>query len=348
MVAGRWIGAAMFAVGACSTDATSDATSAGDPATESSGGEAETGTGEPTDSAASAFTSGDEASSEGPEGESCPESHACIAPAPAGWRGPLALIPEGGDACPAAYPQLEVDAFTEVAGAPARCSCECDTSTLCGALIGSDLETACSFPSNILDTTAFTEPDVCTPIPTIDGEGFHLAFEPDLAGECSPSASVILPEPVPTDHMIACGGPVVAGGCPADLVCVYVDIDAQVIAPCIVRTGEHACPLEYPDVHPAFTSVLDERGCSACECTAPDGPASCNTTLRLSSADDCADQVVPDADVGAFTCVPAEGTMPTHLQFSAIEAYVTGCAPSGGLPVGTVEPAAPVTICCAG
>jgi len=344
MVASRWFGAAMIVVGACSTDATSDYSDGGEGEGSGTSG---TVTGPQADPTTADSSVGDE-QSEGPPGHACPETHECIAPAPESWLGPVALLSGGADACPQGYPQLEVDAFTQVGAAPARCSCECDTSPLCGALLGSDLETACSFPSPIFDTTLFAEPDVCTPIPTIEGAGFHLAFEPQLDAQCAPAASVIVPEPAPGDRVLVCGGPLVAGDCLADQLCVPLHADPQTTAPCILRTGDHECPFDFPATHRAFTSVLDARGCSPCECTAPDGPASCDATVRLSSVDDCTDEVVPDAEVGAFTCVPTDGVTITHLQFSAIDTLVTGCEPSGGLPIGTVEPAAPVTICCAG
>lgn len=346
MVGARWLGvAAIAASSGCPVDAT---TTGGEPDTESASAEADEAPDPSTteDDGPMLSDEGD-TETEGGEPPTCPPSHACIAPTPDGWLGPVALVDEGGDACPDEYSQLEFEAFTEIVAAPALCTCECDTSMLCGALVGSDLESACTFPTGILDTATFTEPDVCTPIPAIDGAGLHLAFEPDAMGSCVPTGTAALPEPAPSDRLIVCAAPLVEPGCPGDERCVPVLAEDTLHAPCVVRTGEHACPDAYPVLHGAFTSVSDDRECSPCACSPTDGPAACDAMLRLSSTDDCSDQVVPDADVGAFTCVETAELVLTHLRFSAIDAYVGGCEPSGGVPTGAAEPAEPVTICCA-
>jgi hypothetical protein len=348
MVAGRWVGVAMLAVvSGCPGDASTTGGDANTDVTTDDDGPPAPDTG-PVTAYDTTMGLSDEGSSEGEDPEVCPPSHACIAPAPAGWLGPVALVGNGGDACPDEYPVLEVDAFTEIAAAPALCSCECDTSPLCGALVGSDLESACTFPTPILDSTLFAEPEVCTAIPAIDGAGLHLAFEPDPAGSCLPTGTVGVPTPTPADRVMVCNTPLVASGCAGGDLCIPAFAEDSLHAPCIARTGAHECPPNYPIVQSAFTSTADDRGCSPCECTAPDGVASCNANVRLSSTDDCSDQVVPDADVGVFTCIETAGLVLTHLQYAAIDTYVGGCEPSGGLPMGAAEPAEPITICCAG
>ncbi len=348
MVAGRWLGVAMLVVASgCPVDDT-DADGGGhtDSVFDDSGPP------DPDPSSTSDTTMGlsdvgDEANDDGPL-DVCPPTHECTAPAPAGWLGPVALVADGSDACPDAYAQLEIDAFTDIVVTPAECSCACDTSPLCGALVGSDLESACTFPTPILDTTPFTEPDVCTAIPPIEGAGLHLAFEPDPAASCLPIGTVGLPAPTPADRVMVCNAPLAVPGCDGDDRCVPTFAEDSLRAPCIVRVGAHECPPEYPVLQTAFTSVADDRACSPCECTSPDGAASCDTTVRLSSTDDCSDEVVPDTNVGAFTCVETADLVLGYLQFSAIDTYVGGCEPSGGRPTGAAEPAEPVTICCVG
>jgi hypothetical protein len=337
----RWGGVACIAaLAGCPTDPTgaSDAESSGD-ASES---------GNETTAMPPAVTLDGSGSTSEPNAESdadiCPETHACVAPVPTGWHGPVAIRDGEAATCPEVYPTIEVDGFAEVLGAPPRCTCECDASSLCGALIGGDIESACEFPSPIIGNTEFALPDACEPIPPLDGGGFHLGFEPDPLAVCEPAATSTMADPTMSGRVLVCGDPVLVAGCEDDFVCAPRIDDASEL--CIVQTGAHECPLEYPTVRVAWTGMLDERACSPSECTAPDAPATCNAAVRISSTDDCESPAVPDFDVGAFTCVPNDGAALSFLRYSDVTALVSGCTPSGGAAIGGVSPADPVTICC--
>lgn len=96
-----------------------------------------------------------------------------------------------------------------------------------------------------------------------------------------------------------------------------------------------------------FETVHDTRECAACGCGPPAG-AACDALVFLSSDSTCTQQV---GSVMATTAEPGCVDLPmgtalgsTHASFVTQEAGA--CTPDGGNAGGTVEPAAPVTLCC--
>lgn len=276
----------------------------------------------------------------------CPPTHACVPPPPPQWSGPVALL-EGTASCPATYPLPQLTAFADLVAAPSRCACSCDAQSLCGPLVGTDLESACEFPTPVLSTTAFAATDRCHELPELAGDGLHLAFEPDPIATCAPQPSIAVAPTTWSRTLQLCGIEVASSGCGSTELCVPVPDDAAAVGPCVMRPGEHACPPEFPLAHVGWTGTLDDRTCSACECIAPDIPPSCSATVRLSAQPDCNDAQVADLEVGAFACVPTDGLALEYVRYTDVVA-APGCTPTGGEPVGSAQPADAVTICCAG
>jgi len=343
---GRWLGPiAVAALTGCPTLATDQGEDGGEEHGDSSGMH-----GDPTETDPSASGTGPpgDTDSHGEDTGAALYPHVCVAAPPPEWIGPVALLEATAEPCPDAYPEPIVQAFAELAAAPAECGCACDAQSLCGELVGADLQSACDYPTDVLATTSFPIADACTEIPALAGAGLHLAFEPDPGATCAPESTATIPEAVWSRSLQVCAAPPSAEGCASAELCAPVLDEDTSRGPCIVRPGVHECPSEFPVTQLGWTGIVDDRDCSACECAAPDAPTTCTAKVRLSSLSDCSDASVPDLEIGAFTCVPTEGVALEYLSYTSVTAMGPGCAPSGGRPIGTAQPADAFTICCAG
>lgn len=117
---------------------------------------------------------------------------------------------------------------------------------------------------------------------------------------------------------------------------------------CLYAMGDPpSCPPDYPERTVFFTSVDDDRGCEACQCSPPEG-AQCSAILSAFSEAACSSLVVAVlVSTSDPTCVDV--ITGTALGSAAADMVVDtpgSCSPSGGAPFGGVQPADPFTLCC--
>jgi len=116
-----------------------------------------------------------------------------------------------------------------------------------------------------------------------------------------------------------------------------------------VKAAQRACPREYPVREVFHTDVKDERGCTLCECSDPQG-AQCTVFFQMYSDATCSEPagavVVTEQDDSCVDVVP--GTALASFKASMLVDVPGSCAQSGGEPFGDVQPAEPLTLCCQG
>jgi len=118
---------------------------------------------------------------------------------------------------------------------------------------------------------------------------------------------------------------------------------------CLSVAGEgYECPAAYPEHYLVFDSIDDERACSPCACSDPEG-ADCAALVSLFTNAACG------AFLGAFPVSSAMDNactdVPPGVGLGSKEAVLTvdkpgTCAQSGGEAMGELRPAGPVTFCC--
>jgi hypothetical protein len=117
---------------------------------------------------------------------------------------------------------------------------------------------------------------------------------------------------------------------------------------CIFRTGDNACPDEYPIRHVFYDEVSDARHCSECSCAPPEGSV-CSATVTIFGDGSCS---MDPVYVDIFSVGPrCEDLVPAGVDLGGktvtAPSYQPGtCAPLGGKPTGSVELKGPSTFCC--
>jgi hypothetical protein len=120
---------------------------------------------------------------------------------------------------------------------------------------------------------------------------------------------------------------------------------------CLFRRGEDdpsiECPNDFPRRFVLFAEHIDHRGCTPCECGAPEG-AECTALINIYTDAACADFFVAFAvsapDPGCFD-------LPDGVSLGSKDAILTAdipgtCTSSGGMPSGEIETNGPMTLCC--
>jgi len=279
-------------------------------------------------------------------------SMACLAEAPKGWHGPIALrLAAATDSgCDAPFAAKAFEAGAQPDTSPATCSaCSCSSSsdTSCAPFVdfGTGGTAECA---GTTCTTSINQS--CTEIMPPCLAGLSTAYLqtklPTAAGACTAS------EQKPTQAVaawkvtaLACGPEAAQrAGCKTGRVCLPQTPGSEFEAGyCVWQDGQVDCPSSaYTDKRTYYRELNDTRSCTACSCSGPncsykwqvfnDSDTSCSSPLlELTSANQCV-QVNPASD---------------KLR---IGASITGdgkCTPSGGASQGSVTAAKPVTVCCA-
>ena len=116
---------------------------------------------------------------------------------------------------------------------------------------------------------------------------------------------------------------------------------------CRWAKGDVACPPGYysePSV--LYMGASDERDCEDCDCGAPQG-AQCKTYLSVYEDSACSSPITQNMVSTATLCVDVTPGSALGSTDAWVVTDVPGsCTPSGGDPVGDLEPADPVTLCC--
>jgi hypothetical protein len=114
---------------------------------------------------------------------------------------------------------------------------------------------------------------------------------------------------------------------------------------CIFHEDERTCPDSYAVKHVFFKELDDTRDCTPCSCGEPEG-ASCTLMASVFSDDAC---TAPLLSSMVSSAVPFCGVTPPAVGLGSKSAEVVAvnpgaCAPSGGEPIGEVQPAAPSSV----
>lgn len=165
---------------------------------------------------------------------------------------------------------------------------------------------------------------------------------------CPPSVVAQVSEPTWDETLDRCMAPTVAIGCAADQACVPIPPPALEQRVCVVRSGEHPCPADFPERRVLYAGYADTRGCSGtgCACASATG-ASCGGWVRVHDSDACKHTIRAfDLDGQCKGVSLAQG------EFSAVELAPSGVAGGqcqsvgAGVATGDVEQDAAHTVCC--
>jgi hypothetical protein len=276
----------------------------------------------------------------------------CVAEAPPGWQGPVALQ-LGSSAkldCDSVFSRTMFAGGAEPKGAAASCStCSCSASNGgCAAFL--DFKTGSAAGCTEMATCTTSVNQSCTEIapPCLAGLGtaYLRTKLPDPANSCTASPQTVSTEPAAWRvHALACGKTdTQRAGCKSAYVCLPASPGAGFEpAYCVWQDGETECPsTTFKHKQTYYRDLSDTRGCSACSCSGPDcsyswqvfnsADTNCATpVLKLTSPEQCA-QVNPSADkLRVGTTLSGDGK----------------CTASGGATQGSVAGTKPITVCCA-
>jgi len=297
---------------------------------------------------------------------------ACVPEPPFGWEGPglLWLGPEDAmTTCPASAP-VPYQAHAGLVAPPAAPCTACTCSLSSGA---------CSTPEHIAASASpcagagppsrdFSAPpgwdgsctafdsipqgDLCNGAPCVAS----LTTDPLVLVEngCTPSTPTLVSAAAPSWQSAVLG---CRASTPPTNMC---GDPGQTCAPrapatpnfdtCIFAKGDNDCPSSYPDKHLVYVAFADTRGCAPCTCGTPE--SSCSATLSVFKDGACTVPLLlnfPMSSAGAacfdLSTVPA-GPALGSKTIAGVAYQAGACTPSGGDPVGAVEPTDPATFCC--
>jgi hypothetical protein len=273
-------------------------------------------------------------------------TYSCVAAAPDGWTGPLALY-VGSNAtptCGGSYASEALRGGSAVSATAAVCSsCSCTPQTAgCANYLGFGF----GAQSNCSDAgcTALINSS-CVEIATTCLNGLTTAYVQTQfqagAPSCAPSAQApVIADASFSDHVLGCASDALRrGGCGPGNLCAA---QAPFTGPfCIVKTGDLACPSgPYADRRVYFTAIDDTRDCSACACG-----NDCSYTWKIFDDADATCATPLATQTGAATCnmvTPSSGKVRVGVAISGAGT----CAASGGQPTGSAAGASPTTACC--
>jgi hypothetical protein len=276
---------------------------------------------------------------------------ACVAAAPAGWHGPIALdvgaTPRSD--CRGSFDKKAFEAGAEPSAEAATCSaCSCSGGeTPCAAFIdfgtGSEAECAGTQCTTSLNQSCA---QITTPCLTGLATAYLQTKLPGAAGACTPSPQTATkPEAQWKTHALGCAASATdSAGCKSGHVCLPKAPGADFADNyCIWQVGDVDCPnAQFPDKQRFFEELADTRACSACACSGPN----CSYSWQVFATDDstCAAPLLELSSAGQ--CVQVNPTA-DKLRLGAAISGDGKCTPSGGASQGDVTAKKPVTVCCA-
>lgn len=279
----------------------------------------------------------------------------CVEMAPEGWNGPVATMDsdplEDPPACPTGFENVATEGFEDLVAADAICGCECGTPSgvLCeqtAVLVDYGASANCNGP--IVDTYNLTNA-VCSTTGIASSSWVALQQVELLnTGSCEAVPSELLPEIGWENRVTACEGEVMAGfACDAtpNLGCLEVAPAAPLgQRMCIWQEGDVECPEDsvYADDRILHTSVEDTRACSECTCDDPVGICN-NSQATMYAATSCTFPV-SGFSMGTGFCAQI-GSTATRARYIA-GAPTSFCPPVDVEPMGDVDEAMPITLCC--
>jgi len=271
----------------------------------------------------------------------CPEGTVEAPDVPAGWQGHFKIVLGSTEAgLPSCGSVTEVTLHGQLSATPATCGCSCgaplknDCTTTLARYAQSD--TGCTGTPQATATLSYgcNQLNSTTQLP--------FSHQPDAAppGICSASAQSPVTDPATWgNHLRGCEAPVVTVD---DLGCTEAPLPPFDDRLCVVRTGEHSCPVDFPFGEVLYGSYLDARGC-ADDCVCFPGSVQCSGVLRVfGGAAACS---YPNPGTYSPGCA---GTYISSEPEAYYEATVSGsCSPGAATPTGEAVGAEPATVCCA-
>ena len=269
---------------------------------------------------------------------------ACVDEPPAGWQGPVASWAGSGPpaACSGAYDALVLDAFANPIGAPAQCSCACGplVGASCQASVSATLysDHACTTPCASVTLT----PGICTNVQGTCVNVFGISGVPlPAGGACAPQPITQVPAWSWAQAARACepAQPLARASCSVGQVCAPAPSPPMAPRPCILASGDLACPAgAYSVRHVYYAALTDGRTCTACTCSVA-AAATCTATAQQGCG-----------QTGPAIPLPTPcASLPSPGSVTLTSAPTPGggsCTPSGGQPTGTLVPAGATTLCC--
>jgi len=279
----------------------------------------------------------------------CPlGTHVCVAAAPEGWSGPVALIgdtPEDPEPeCAAPFPAAGTVAYGELVAPPADCTCECGnpSGAACVRTIVRDNNAGCGSPTQQWQLAV----QDCTKAISGTGSQYWQATTGPITGNCTETATDEVVDAAFAERETLCAADEAsAGACTGTDVCTPIPIAPFTAdALCIWADGDLECPMDlgYDTRRVLFRDLLDTRGCSGCSCTIA---GECTGAVYLFGIDGC------DADFVAATltfdgaCQQVASTI-TAAELTGSWDVDASCQSNGGEPEGAAAGVDPVTICC--
>ncbi len=281
----------------------------------------------------------------------------CVAEAPLGWSGPLALY-IGSDTNVTCGGAWSTQAFSSGYGslnAPAAscsgCNCGSPNGASCNiAPVDLFWLTNCS-SSSYDQTQAVGQPNVCYLVNDADIIWWSARGQLSTAsgGSCSPSGGDPTVQPTSyAQRALGCDGAPAGEGCTAGL-CVPIPEPPLSTPLCIAHSGDTNCPTgSYTQKYLSYQSVADTRDCTDCGCGSPQGMSCGSLTyfyVDYNNSNCWGSPVVAPHD--GSTCVNLnmyDG--PGSMEFIPGSPSGGYCSSSGGQPTGSATPAEPLTICC--
>lgn len=280
-------------------------------------------------------------------GDACPDTHVCVAAAPAGWNGPVVrlerptIAPEL--ACPEAYPDTMATAGSDVIAGDVGCTCTCGAASEVQCEVSTQLHYygASDTCSDVVPANFLIFATMCNDLPDQFPGFTHWTLDPVLVtgGSCEPALEQTMDTPTFANSMTVCGGAEVVPGCDADEVCTPRAREGL----CIWQPGDSRCPEEYDDRWVYYGTIDDQRLCEACSCDEPVGV--CDDAFAYLYDNYC--------NVPIAGGIAADGEChPTGAPLSDTAALVVGeptafCEPSTSAPMGEAVGSMPTTVCCA-
>ncbi|MEZ4300395.1 MAG: hypothetical protein R3B70_35950 [Polyangiaceae bacterium] len=308
---------------------------------------------------------------------------ACVEEAPDGWMGPNLYwigLPEDNPGCPPQAKLSGTQLWADLAPVPHTCpTCTCGPSkTTCvppteWTIAAAKCADAANAPAISFDVAASTWSGTCNPDNALEkgamcggvlcAQSVTVAAPKAKGAPCQPMAQgeltgdgppwpwgKVAQECLVTPTESCPGGDGTGDDSSEGLVCVPVPGDLLACVSYFHRgaEGEVECPAFYNERHEMFEDARDERACSPCSCRAPEG-GTCAMTLGVFADSACssyvAGGVVFSDDEQACHDLPS-GIALAGKVAEPNATFPGSCPPSGGKPIGAVEPVDRVTLCC--
>lgn len=273
----------------------------------------------------------------------CPPG--CIARAPVGWTGPVAVTQGEGTgaepSCAAPYTTEALVLGDGVGGAPATCSscATTPTSDLCRSQATEYTTATCDGAGNTFNVDVGPNGTSC--INVLGKQGLKVKVGP--VGTCEPPAQSPTFAPASFATRIKACASTELTSCTNAPGCATAPIPTAPFGKlCVYKAGDVACPSEdYAVKHTGFTDVTDTRSCSPCTAAIVSG---CTGTPQLTrwTGSTCTGTPTATTTVNPATCYSLVGQTTWGVPMGS----APSCNVGGGQPTGGVVGKDPYTVCC--